>query len=81
MAALRTSLRLVPRSHLLRPSPFSRPATLLQRSYAAGAPGSRPADDRKPIEQAEEASEDFNEYNDPGMVCVAHLPCVQLESD
>ena len=62
MAGLRTALRLAPRAHLLRPS-YS--AALGQRSYAVataagygGTPKRRPADDRKPIHEAEEGQED-----------------------
>lgn len=81
MAAIRASLRLVPRSNLCRPVPFSRPASLLQRSYATSAPGQRPADDKKPVEEAEQAQEDLTDANDPGMVRIIAPQDLLLASD
>lgn len=63
MAILR-ALRQAPRSQFLRPTPTSRIAPLGQRSYAT--PVSRPADDTKSPEQAEQASEDLS-GEDPNM--------------
>lgn len=63
MTLLRT-LRQAPRAQFLRTSQPSRIAPLAQRSYASAV--SRPADDTKSPEQAEQGSEDLS-GDDPNM--------------
>lgn len=67
MASLRRALTIAPR---LRPVPTTttvRPVLLTQRPASSLSSQSRPATDRKSAAAAEEASEDLDALNDPGM--------------
>lgn len=67
MASLRSALRLTPRAQYLRLTPTSRAFTTIPRRSKQII---RAATDQKPADQAEEASEDMSDMDDPNMVCL-----------